>query len=91
MTIKVDKDVPVPTSVRAGRPSRYPWSEMGVGDSFFIPVSEGESIDRLRNAVSSAKVNYSKGMVERNGSEYLATVRTVTEGGVKGVRAWRVK
>ena len=91
MTIKVDKDVPVPAYTRVGRPSRYPWSEMEVGDSFFVPVSEGEDIHKLRTSISGSRYAYTKGMVKRHGVEYRATIRTVTEGGVEGVRAWRLK
>ncbi len=31
----IDKDVPLP--VPAGRTAKYPWAQMQVGDSFFIP------------------------------------------------------
>ena len=90
MTIKVDKDVPTPTYIRVGRPARYPWSEMGVGDSFFVPVSEDRALHSLGQAVNGSRHSYCKKNA-RNGGQYLATVRTVTEGGVEGVRAWRLK
>ena len=90
MTIKVDKDVPTPTYIRVGRPARYPWSEMGVGDSFFVPVSEDRDLHSLRQAVNGSRHSYCKKNA-RNGGQYLVTVRTVTEGGVEGVRAWRLK
>jgi hypothetical protein len=32
--IQIDKDVPMPKEVRY---NKYPWLEMAVGDSFFIP------------------------------------------------------
>lgn len=35
MAYKIDKNVPVPSAQRKG--SKYPWAQMKVGDSFFIP------------------------------------------------------
>ena len=32
---KIDKGIPVPT--KSGRVPKYPWREMEVGDSFFVP------------------------------------------------------
>lgn len=32
-TVKVDKKVPIP---EIGRPCKYPWKTMEVGDSFFV-------------------------------------------------------
>lgn len=34
--IKIDKGVPIPKS-GLGRPAKWPWVEMKVGDSFFMP------------------------------------------------------
>ena len=33
----VEHNIPVPTSSGKGRPSKYPWAVMKVGDSFFVP------------------------------------------------------
>ena len=35
--IKIDKGIPLPKAAKRG--SKYPWSEMKIGDSFFV---EGE-------------------------------------------------
>lgn len=35
--VKIDKGIPMIGSSRGGRPSRYPWLEMEVGDSFLFP------------------------------------------------------
>lgn len=35
MAIKIDKNVPIPSAQRKG--SKYPWAQMQVGDSFFVP------------------------------------------------------
>lgn len=33
---KIEKTIPIPKASK-GRPSLYPWSELQVGDSFYIP------------------------------------------------------
>lgn len=67
---KVEKHVPVP-------PPRaiYPWSEMEVGDSFFVDDP------RLRERISSAAAK------ERQRSGKRFTVRKVRG----GLRVWRVE
>jgi hypothetical protein len=34
--IKIDKAIPMPVTLRNGRPCVYPWAEMEIGDSFFV-------------------------------------------------------
>ena len=34
--MKIEKDVPIPKAETRGRPSKYPFSKMGTGDSIFI-------------------------------------------------------
>ncbi len=75
MTIKIDKNIPAPTT-GAGAPPKYPFGEMEIGDSFFIANATG-------NALISASKNWRK-----NGEKY--TSRTVTEDGVPGCRIWRI-
>lgn len=47
----VDKGVPFPAylGVTGGRPTKYPWSELQVGDSFFVPVGAVKHISALRS------------------------------------------
>lgn len=35
MTFEIEHNVPVPSG--RGRPGKYPWRQMGLGDSFVIP------------------------------------------------------
>jgi hypothetical protein len=37
--VEIDKDIPVPVRPRIDRGDRYPWQEMEVGNSFFVPKS----------------------------------------------------
>lgn len=32
--IRIDKNIPIPPKVYRGRPSRYPFADMAIGDSF---------------------------------------------------------
>ena len=77
---KIDKNVAIPLNPGgAGRSSIFPWDEMEVGDSFFIP---GKSTRHV--ALGKRR--------RKNG--YRICCRTVTEGkgrgAKKGVRVWRI-
>lgn len=75
--IKIDKGVPLPEPKR-GRKGTYPWDELQVGDSFFVPGKTcntfGGFLTRLKKA----------GGIE-------CVIRSVTENDIKGVRIWRIK
>ena len=72
--IKIDKGKPIPSHGAAVQ--KYPWDDMEIGDSFFLP---GVTRNTLSSAAASAE--------RRQGRKY--SVRTLTEGCVKGVRCWR--
>ena len=83
---KIEKGIPIPPKAQrggnsAGRLGIYPWKEMEVGDSFFIPAgSRGEArVIQLR--VGSAAKN------QWTNHGRVITTRTM-EG---GVRVWRVE
>lgn len=73
---KIDSSVPLPES-RRGR-LVYPWRDMDIGDSFFVPNGD-------QSGISAAARTYGK----RHRVKFA--LRSVTEKGVKGVRAWRIK
>jgi hypothetical protein len=51
--LKVEKGVPVPQKESgAGRKALYPWRNMNVGDSFFVP---GKTVYQFTGHLSSAK------------------------------------
>jgi hypothetical protein len=77
--IKIDKGIPVSRrhgSKNAGRKCLYPWAEMVVGDSFFVPKTS----KTMNGSVAAA--------ARRLGFRFVA--RTVEEEGVQGCRVWRV-
>jgi hypothetical protein len=68
---KIDKGIEVPGMNR--RKGRYPWAELEVGDSFFIP---SEEVSDPRSAMFHAG--------ERMGRKF--TLRRSKENGVNGAR-----
>ncbi len=74
---EVEKGVPMPKPVRAGRQTKYPWKELAVGDSFFVPA-DAVKPQSARGAVRTANRIY---------ADRRFATRTV-EG---GIRVWRIE
>ena len=74
--IRLDHNIPLPR--RRGAHRIYPFAEMRVGDSFFVPHKGQKRL--AAQLVSGAR---SQGI--------RASARTVTENGVEGVRCWRIE
>lgn len=72
--IKLDTNVPLPTVVSF----KYPFDDMNIGDSFFVPGTE--AIRKLRGAASYH--------ARKSSAKY--SVRTTEEGDNVGARCWRV-
>lgn len=68
---KIDKNIPPPAR---NRREKYPFKDMGVGDSFFCQRARSASI--LNCA--------------RKYRPWTFTTRTVVENGVRGIRTWRI-
>lgn len=75
MTFKIDKGVPLPETYQRGK---YPFREMGVGDSFFVAAAKRSQI--------TSTVSYAG---RRQGKRFIT--RAVIENGVKGTRVWRIE
>ena len=73
----IDKNIPLAKRGYAKSPSKYPWLEMSVGDSFLSPNSEGK-----RNPIPQMCCYWNKDHPETRFS-----VRSVDG----GVRCWRIK
>lgn len=85
MAIKIDKDL-TPPELITGRPRKYPFPDMAVGDSFAVPLigkntTKGE--DHAAVKLRSSAIRYAR--IE--GGKF--TVRTDRE--VGEVRCWRVE
>jgi len=75
----VEHGVPIPQ--RRNAPKRYPFRDMEIGDSFFVPLN-GEKSSKVFARIAGAAIRDAR---SRGGIKYA--VRSV-EG---GVRVWRVK
>ena len=75
--------VPFPPS--NGRPAKYPFDKMAVGDSFVIPVEGGEdAAKKKKNVIGAAKI---KGHLI--GAKFTARIHDDLDGR-KFVRCWRI-
>lgn len=87
----VDKGIPVPKDIRENkRNNKYPWKNMEIGDSFFVPLLDEEFQD-VRKRIIDAASHY---RYEHNNLFQILT-RPLEEKDEKtgelimGVRVWR--
>lgn len=78
----IEKGIPQPLS-RAGRPFRYPFAEMGVGDSFFVAVTDEELMRRKSVAIRTASRDFA---LRHKGKFATRCIRAPA----LGVRCWRI-
>ena len=77
LEFKLDKNIPIPRA-KLGRPPKYKWDLMEVGDSFFLPRT-AHYAGRLVQARKAA------------GDKNTYMVRGIRENGKDGARIWRTK
>lgn len=85
---EIEKDIPIPPKMR-GQNAKYPFNEMEIGDSVFVPVEDVQNCNRPNSAVSSAANVYAK----RSGKKMITrTIRENDEikGRIIGFRVWRI-
>ncbi len=83
---EIEEGVGLPlTSTSAGRPKKYPFKELKIGQSVFIPCEVGTRRTKLLNRLNSS-ARYS----ERAYGGKLV-VRAADVNGVKGGRVWRTQ
>lgn len=75
LNIPVERQVPLPDPSTG---TKYPWAEMQVGDSFFVPDRRSPNMSSTAGAAG-----------RRLGRRF--TVRAVQEKGRRGVRVWRLE
>lgn len=54
MTFKIEKGVPVPEKLAKGM-KKYPFDQLEVGDSFFVPMADNASPSSLFSAIAQAR------------------------------------
>lgn len=102
---QIENNIPVPTISGRGRGGNvYPFEQLEVGQSFFVPNSESKpnAAKSLASTVSSATARYAvpaeDGSTKTNKKGETVpvmvetrkfVVRSVEEDGVKGARVWR--
>tara|TARA_R110000772_G_scaffold45492_1_gene104209 strand:- start:2082 stop:2318 length:237 start_codon:yes stop_codon:yes gene_type:complete len=76
---KIEKNVEMPKEVDGrGAKAKYPFENLKLGESFFAPGVDAKDLSNVSM--------YWKRKLKRN-----YTVRTVTDEGVSGSRAWRTE
>ena len=85
--IEIEDDIPVPPgSDRRSVERKYPLAELKVGQSFFLPLEEGDDLKRMANRLSQARQGYQK---RNEGVRF--TQRMWEKDDVVGIRIWRVE
>ena len=74
MNFKIEKSIPLPE--RKTRPMKYPFKSMDEGDSFFVPLADGQSPSSVYASISTAK------------NRLKINLTTAREDG--GIRVWRI-
>lgn len=67
--------------------TKYPWRQMEVGDSFFLPPYPWEDAALTRRRLESTV----RGEQTRYGTRYILSLRRAKKHGEEGVRVWRVR
>jgi hypothetical protein len=83
-SFRIEQNIPVPTIPRGAPPSpiKYPWAEMKIGDSFFVPLVD-KTIITIRGAINIDLKKFSN----QTGNKIKITTRAIDN----GVRVWRLK
>lgn len=81
--IKIEKNVPLPSKGTRGNP-KFPFSDMSVGDSFYVPLRSGKKIQSLQAQMHSNSRSFIL-----NNKKFDWKFKTSSD--KKGVRIWRVK
>jgi hypothetical protein len=89
MAFKIEKGYEIPTTARRGPgQSQYPFREMEIGDSFFVPVKRvkaedgTEKVEIVRPPLPNAK--------KPGDRKFVSRIEKNKKGEATGVRVWRV-
>jgi len=83
-SFKIEENIPLPTIPRGATssPIKYPWAELKIGDSFFVPLVD-KSIMTIRNGIIIDLKKFSN----QTGHKIKITTRAIDN----GIRVWRIK
>jgi hypothetical protein len=87
---KIDKDKLLAhvnrwQTVHQGRPYRYPFEKLEVGDSFLVEMKDESDYKKTINGITSCKTNAEKKL------KIKLITRKVREDEIFGIRVWRIK
>lgn len=86
MKYAIEHNIALPSTRTYGENKRFPYSQMNVGDSFFVPCSSDEKeLNRVRQRISSGKKSYKKTISKK--ASFEITTRIVQG----GLRVWRTE
>jgi len=80
---KIEDGIEIPKVRVGGRPTIYPWRDLEVGQSFFVPCDDKVARKRKMSSIVAQARNAR--------TDIRLATRTVTEDGVIGLRAWRIE
>jgi hypothetical protein len=82
---KIEAGIPLPPPARGGgRPTKYPFADMVVGQSFQVDIPEGKTPKQVAQMVSNSAQNW----VTRTDAKISFSVRVID---AKTVRVWAVE
>lgn len=85
--VEFDSGVPIPERVPAGKPEKYPFSRLAVGQSFRFFVPDTEAQKAFHNLTHASYVAAKR--AAKDGEEKKFVVRLVKEDNKSAVRVWR--
>ncbi len=87
MDVEIDDDIPMPNSRRS---TVYPWGDLEVGQSFFMPATEEMPMMKRQNSVFSS-VAYYRISKNLSNEDYGISTRRWPRKRPNGIRVWRVR
>ena len=86
-SVDIDEGVALPEPNRGRRNVRYPFAELQIGQSFFVPAEDNSdaAVVRVQGTLHSCARNVSR----RTGARF--TTRQWTQGEQRGIRVWRIE
>ena len=76
MSIKIEKNIPLPGPVHAGRPPKYKFDEMDVGDSFKVKAIYQTLYTAVKRYTSKEKNKSKQFEIRKVGKEFIQVHRS---------------
>jgi len=88
MSFEIQENIAIPART-SSRPEKYPFTQLGNGQSFFVPVTRLED-GTPKMGISASTIGGATRRAAASGNAHIQFVyRNVTEDGVAGTRVWR--